>query len=74
MTIRCDNQAITYIACNLLFYERNKHIEINCYFVRDAMMTKIIYISLYPLKLNSHTFSPNLLLETDFSYFTPSYT
>jgi len=31
MPMHCDNQFTIYIAQNLMFHERTKHIEIDCY-------------------------------------------
>ncbi|XP_043710154.1 secreted RxLR effector protein 161-like [Telopea speciosissima] len=38
----CEKQAAIYIANNPVFHERTKHIEVDCHFVRDAVMKKLI--------------------------------
>ena len=42
MLMYCDNRTAICIASNPVFRERTKHIEVDCHFVRDAVMNNVI--------------------------------
>lgn len=33
----CDNEAGRHIVVNMLYHERKKHVDVDCYFVRESV-------------------------------------
>jgi len=44
MTLICDNHDTFHISPNLLFHERIKHINIDCHFIREKIVSRDIKI------------------------------
>lgn len=50
MSVWCDSKATIHTATNLVFQERTKHVEVDCHFVRDEVLSKNIRL----LHVQSH--------------------
>lgn len=48
VTLDCDNQSALYISKNPVFYDRKKHIEIDCHFTCDKVMEGLLQLFYIP--------------------------
>lgn len=44
-TMHYDHQTIIFFGSNLLFHEMIKHVEVDCHFVYNAVMSRNVYIT-----------------------------
>ena len=66
--MHCDNQATLHIAANLVFYERTKHIEADCHFVREKLVTGVLAACYTPTTEQLADISTKALGHRQFHY------
>lgn len=54
LVLHCDDMEVEDIAKNHVQHERTKHIEVDCYFVREKVVTKEIQLEEFLLKIQSN--------------------
>ena len=60
MVMYCDNQAAMYIANNLVFHERTKHIEVDFHFIKhsdDTLASSCQFANIFTKVLSKKSFS-----------------
>jgi len=59
ITLFCDNRSAIYIANNLVFHERMKHIDMDCHIIREKVLAKLLHI----LPVASHQQKADILTK-----------
>ena len=68
-TLYCDNQSTCHIAHNPTFYERTKHIDMDCQVAVTSFKLIFFISSLYVHIINSQMSSPRLFIVLSLEYY-----
>ncbi|KAL0361158.1 UNVERIFIED_CONTAM: Copia protein [Sesamum radiatum] len=55
--MHCDNQAVIHIVSNPILHEKTKHIEVDCHFIREAIMSQKISTPFTPSEQRAYIFT-----------------
>lgn len=68
VTFHCDNMSALHIAKNPIYHERTKHIEVDCHFAWEKVMTGLLQLTYFPTSKLADLFT-KILSSAQFYHF-----